>query len=210
MIFDFHTHNQHAVNAIVNVDANLFMPEQGLLYSVGIHPWKTATTTATDLYTLAQHATHRQVVAIGETGLDPLQGASIERQMEIFKAHIAIAEKEKKPLVIHMVRTSQHILKAWKQSQQSIPWVIHGMRGNVNVARPLIEAGFYLSFGIKYNPETLKATPHERILIETDDACTTIESIATQAAVTLNTDAISFIRQVQHNAAHATGMAKQS
>lgn len=185
MILNAHTHNADARNAVINVYPDTFSHQECQCYSVGIHPWHTQGTTAEDIERVATIAQHPQVVAIGETGLDALQGASLERQMEIFKQHIAIAERVQKPLVIHMVRTSQQVLKAWKESHQSVRWAIHGMRGNERVAAPLIEAGFYLSFGERFNPITVAATPLDRILIETDDSDVDILQVAANVAEVL-------------------------
>lgn len=179
MILDFHTHNRQAANAIISVMPEEFDPQPGKFYSVGVHPWQSEEVTPSVLNALETAVQHPQVVAIGETGLDALRGASIQVQMELFREHIALAEQLGKPLIIHMVRTSQQVLKAWHESQHSVPWIIHGMRGNPRVAQPLIDAGFYLSFGPRFNPATVAATPLDRLLIETDDdASITIHQVA--------------------------------
>lgn len=179
MILDFHTHNQQATDALISVMPEEFDPQPGKFYSVGIHPWHSQEVTPSVLNALETAAQHPQVLAIGETGLDALRGASLEAQMELFRKHIALAEQLGKPLIIHMVRTSQQVLKAWHESQRLVPWIIHGMRGNPRVAQPLIDAGFYLSFGSRFNPATVAATPLDRLLIETDDdADITIHDVA--------------------------------
>jgi TatD DNase family protein len=60
------------------------------------------------------------------------------------------------------------------------------MRGNANVARTLLDAGCYLSYGPRFNPEALKSTPMDRLLIETDDSDTPITTVASLAAQTLH------------------------
>ena len=190
MIIDFHTHlalQQPAGSGtqLVSTSPDNFDPEPGVLYSIGIHPWDTALVTDAHLRLLELLAWHPQVVAIGETGLDTLKGAHLDRQMEIFKFHVTIAEQVAKPLVIHAVHTSQQVIQAWKESRQLVPWAIHGMRGNENVARPFIDAGFYLSFGVRFNPKTVGITPLNRLLIETDDAPVSIQTVAAQVAETL-------------------------
>lgn len=179
MILDFHTHNPQATDAIISVDPQDFAPAQGKSYAVGIHPWTTDKITPAILEALHVAAQHPQVVAIGETGLDALRGAPLDEQQSLFHEHISLSEQLGKPLIIHMVRTSQHILKAWREAKPTVPWVIHGMRGNPRVAQPLINAGFYLSFGPRFNPATVAATPLNRLLIETDDdASTSIHQVA--------------------------------
>lgn len=120
MIVDFHTH-RHApatvgLVSIESVDPRQFDPQPGCLYSVGLHPWHTLEPhVEASLQLLARLAAHPQVVAIGETGLDPNRGAALDEQQRIMQRHIAIAEQVGKPLVLHMVRTSQLLLKAMKQ-----------------------------------------------------------------------------------------------
>lgn len=182
MIVDAHTHNPQAQDALIACDPMEFCPHEGRLYSVGIHPWKTADVMADRLQALAAVARHEQVVAIGETGLDALRGAPLNVQWDIFNRHIELAEALGKPLIVHMVRTSQQVLKAWRESGRAVAWVIHGMRGKPQVARPLLDAGFYLSFGPRFNPDTAAITPLEQMLIETDDSGTVIDDVASAVA----------------------------
>lgn len=182
MIVDAHTHNPQAQNALIACDPMEFCPHEGRLYSVGIHPWKTADVMADRLQALAAVARHEQVVAIGETGLDALRGAPLNVQWDIFNRHIELAEALGKTLIVHMVRTSQQVLKAWRESGRTVAWVIHGMRGKPQVARPLLDAGFYLSFGPRFNPDTAAITPLEQMLIETDDSGQDINQVAEMVA----------------------------
>lgn len=190
MIVDFHTHQPHghdAVTEIISVDPQDFNPQPGRLYSVGIHPWHTREATDAHVELLARCAAHEQVVAIGETGLDPLQGAPLDVQWRYLQQHIALAEQLGKPLVLHMVRTSGQLLQAWKGSRRSVPWVLHGFRGRPTVARPLVEAGFYFSIGARFNAQSLSFIPLDHLLIETDDAPVTIATVASQVAQALGT-----------------------
>ena len=204
MILDFHTHRLQAGDALISISPSEFNPQPGLLYSVGIHPWNTLECTDRDFQLLEEVATHPQVVAIGETGMDSLHGASLDVQHQIFCQHVALAERVGKPLVIHMVRTSQQVLKVWQNSHKSVAWVIHGFRGNERVAQPLIDAGFYLSYGPQFNPTALKITPHDRLLIETDsDLTTTIHQVAEKVAQTLGITPAELESLASHNATKA-------
>lgn len=185
MIIDIHAHNHDAPNALICVEPSEFAPSEGKLYAVGIHPWHAATGLTAEIERLKSIASHPQVAAIGETGLDSRRGAPLNTQTDLFLQHIAIAEYVGKPLIVHMVRTSQEVLKLWNASQKSVPWVIHGMRGNPNVAHKLIDAGFYFSFGAKFNLDTLKAVPTDKILAETDDSPQSIDDVIATIAATL-------------------------
>jgi len=79
-ITDFHTHNLQAEHAIINIpkewllQPTLFAPRCNAVYSVGIHPWWTENDAEIEemLNHLPQLLQHKQVVAVGECGLDAL------------------------------------------------------------------------------------------------------------------------------------------
>ncbi|MDO4972034.1 MAG: TatD family hydrolase [Bacteroidales bacterium] len=186
MMVDFHTHNLGASDALISVSPCDFAPSAGRRYSVGIHPWHTEGGDVEAQWTaLETAAADHRVVAIGETGLDSLKGAPMDVQLRLLKRHIALAEAVGKPLVIHMVRTSQQVLKAWRESRKSVAWAIHGFRGNERVVAPLVEAGFYISFGERFNAEALKAVPLDRMLAETDESELPIGQIVENMAAVL-------------------------
>lgn len=197
-IIDIHTHRLDAgPEAIISVEPEAFAPQPGHLYSVGYHPWSSIPQSLDDLTAIA---THPQVVAIGETGLDALRGASIAEQEQLFAHHIALAQQLSKPVIAHMVRTSQQLIKVWRRMQPcGISLVIHGMRGNENVARTLIDAGCYLSYGEHFNPNALRATPLDRILAETDESLTPITQIIATQATALNLTCEDYLTQLQQN-----------
>ena len=60
------------------------------------------------------------------------------------------------------------------------------MRGNERVAQLLLDSGCFLSFGPRFNPAALAATPLDRLLIETDDSQTPINEVATLVAQALH------------------------
>ena len=187
-ILDFHTHRLDATGALIAVDPRRFDPRPGLWYSVGFHPWDNVENlTDGDFDLLRQCAGHPQVLAVGETGIDRLRGGHLVEQGETFVRHLQLAHDLGKPVVVHNVRATQDILDARRIARlDDVTLVIHGMRGNANVARTLLDAGCYLSYGPRFNPEALKITPPHRLLIETDDSDTPITAVASLAAQTLH------------------------
>ena len=187
-ILDFHTHRTDTTAALIAVSPRHFDPQPGLWYSVGFHPWDTTEPiTADDFALLERCARHPQVLAIGETGMDSLRGADLATQEQIFIRHLQLAHGLGKPAVVHCVRTAQQILAARRQAKLTdVPLAIHGFRGNEHVARTLLDAGCYLSFGARFNPAALLTTPLDRLLIETDDAPTPIDEVATLVAQALH------------------------
>ncbi len=187
MMLDCHTHRTDAAAALISVMPADFSPRPGKTCAVGIHPWHIHTESAAEAQfaILVRVASCEQVAAIGETGLDSLRGAPLEVQLRWFERHIALAERVGKPLVVHCVRTSQQVLKAWRESKKGVPWLIHGFRGNARVAAPLVAAGFYLSFGERFNPDALRSVPLHQILAETDESQQPIEQIVDNLATEL-------------------------
>ena len=186
MVLDFHTHCLQAEHAIINADACQFFPQAGKCYSVGVHPWLAEDDAAAQWERVKALAEHPQVVAIGETGLDSLRGAPLAAQMLLFEHHIALANQVGKPLVVHMVRTSQQVLQVWRRCQHHVPCAIHGFRGNARVVQPLVEAGFYISFGEHFNAEALRQVPLCQILAETDESTLPIADIIARMAEALS------------------------
>ena len=186
MVLDFHTHCLQAEHAIINADACQFFPQAGKCYSVGVHPWLAEQDAAVQWERVQALAEHPQVVAIGETGLDSLRGAPLAAQMLLFEHHIALANQVGKPLVVHMVRTSQQVLQVWRRCQHHVPCAIHGFRGNARVVQPLVEAGFYISFGEHFNAEALRQVPLCQILAETDESTLPIADIIARMAEALS------------------------
>ncbi|MBQ6078928.1 MAG: TatD family hydrolase [Muribaculaceae bacterium] len=201
-IIDFHTHQYDTTAALIAVDPRQFDPQPGLWYSVGFHPWnEVEKITEEDFDLLRRCAAHPQVLAIGETGMDALRGASLDIQGEVFSRHLLIAADVAKPVVVHSVRTVQNILSIRRKSGlTAVPLAIHGMRSNAHVAQTWLDAGCYLSFGARFNPAALLATPIDRLLIETDDSDTPINEVATLVAQTLHLTTAEVIKHAIDNA----------
>ena len=75
----------------------------GMLWATaGIHPHDAKTLSPSNLSEIRQLASHRSVVAIGETGLDFHRLLSTEKQQEkSFEAHLELAIEFKMPIFLH-------------------------------------------------------------------------------------------------------------
>lgn len=165
---DFHTHVPRTPRAIINTRPGE-KRAPGFLYSAGIHPWNSAICTESDFKALLVDANRREVVAIGECGIDHLRGPEIEIQQDVFVRQAEIAEKAGKPLLIHCVRAYDKILELHKRLRpQRSQWIIHGFRGKPELARQLTCAGIYLSLGERFNPKVPESVDPRFIVRETD------------------------------------------
>ena len=174
-LFDIHTHHtEFSHKAIISVTPTEFTPLHNKYYSIGIHPWNQITNDEYIFDLLQQYIQHPQVVALGETGIDRLRGENIEKQIERLDKQIAISEKYKKPLILHVVRGIDIILAMHKKHKPQQPWIIHGFRGNKSTARQLLDKGINISFNINLDVESVLATPLEKLWIESDENTTDI------------------------------------
>jgi TatD DNase family protein len=190
---DIHTHQtaeqRDGYIRVRNVFAHMFSSDVGSGYqSVGIHPWHITTEKPeTQLGALRIAAQQAQVIAIGESGLDRAIATPLDTQETAFEKQLAIAAEHNKPVIIHAVRTYYDILEVYKRTDLNLKMIFHGFNGNLQIAKHLIEKGFYMSFGeglFSNHPkirEVFKAVPVDRIFLETDESTRPIAEIYSQA-----------------------------
>jgi len=195
---DIHTHDSvrnMTVFAIENLMAHEYrtpgeIPEQPCTY--GIHPWHLTGETIESLTSNVQSvASSPNVVAIGEAGFDKLRGPDLKIQARAFEAQVIISEEIRKPLFIHCVRAWDELLTAHKRFRPGMPWLIHGFRGKLELAKQLLSKGMYLSFWFAFimRPESaklLRSLPKDRIFLETDGADVDIGTIYSKVAIDLD------------------------
>jgi TatD DNase family protein len=63
-------------------------------------------------------------------------------------------------------------MRLHKELRPTQAWIVHGFRGKPEQARQYTAEGLYLSYGTKFNRESLLSTPIGRIFIERDEDCT--------------------------------------
>lgn len=178
-IIDIHTHHPApSPEALISVSPKEFHPEGSQLYSVGIHPWDLPSGVSEDEWRLLEEAAaHPQVAAIGECCIDMVKGGPLFLQMQSFRRQAELAERVGKPLVVHCVKGHDVLIGMRKDLKPTQFWAIHGFRGKPVVAKMLLDAGIWLSFGPLFNSGTLRIMPTERILAETDESDATIGDV---------------------------------
>ncbi|MFV0584481.1 MAG: TatD family hydrolase [Parabacteroides gordonii] len=179
--YDIHTHQPSVhpediaiVNTIIREECDLSMPAQWC--SAGIHPWYIYNVDK-QISCLESVASSSAIVAIGEAGLDKLVKTPLDIQKNVFLRQAVLAEKLKKPLIIHCVKAWGELIAVRKIVKPHIPWIIHGFRGNGELAQQLILQGFYLSLGEHFQISSLCKVWPERLLIETDESSCSIQDI---------------------------------
>lgn len=118
-----------------------------------------------------------RVRAIGETGLDYYRTGADGRpaQHESFRAHIQLAKKHEKTLVIHDRDAHEDVLAVLDDEGMPERTIMHCFSGDADFARECVSRGAWLSFAgtVTFKNASglraaLAATPVDRILVETD------------------------------------------
>ncbi len=118
-----------------------------------------------------------RIRAIGETGLDYFRTDELGQpaQHESFRAHIEMANRLDKTLVIHDRDAHEDVLVDLDAVGVPERVVMHCFSGDAVFAKECLDRGAYLSFAgtvtfknSNYLREALEITPLDRILVETD------------------------------------------
>lgn len=157
--------------------------EQGHLFSAGLHPWDVTGHDDEALSNLEKLLALPQVLAVGECGFDTLKGPSHELQEQAFIRQIDLSERFKKPMILHVVRDFDSIIRLRKQLKPAQPWLIHGFRGGPEQMNQLYANGILVSFGLKHNLEALRQIPSTRLFLETDGNATIVQTISLASAL---------------------------
>lgn len=182
--FNIHTHTLVHPESEILVQSPCSVSDTKAIHtSVGIHPWQLTEETADAQWkALQEQISHPNVVAIGEGGLDKLKGPSLELQTDLLRKQIALSEEKSLPLILHCVKAFNELIQLKKETKPRQPWIIHGFRGKETLAMDCIRHDFYLSFGEHFQEGAIKATPLEKLFIETDESETPIETIYSSIA----------------------------
>ncbi|MFB7980047.1 TatD family hydrolase [Streptomyces vinaceus] len=117
------------------------------------------------------------VKAVGETGLDHFRTGpdGMAAQERSFRAHIEIAKRQGKALVIHDRDAHADVLRILREEGAPERTVFHCYSGDAEMARECAAAGYYMSFAgtVTFKNaaplrEALAVAPLELVLVETD------------------------------------------
>ena len=143
--------------------------------SCGVHPLHQEDACSYD--ELLKMADSRDVVAIGETGLDYFYSAETKAvQLTSFVDHIKVANKLNKPLIIHTRDAREDTIALLKEHKApTTQGVLHCFTENWEMARAAMELGMYISISgiVTFKTaielqEVVKKIPLDKLLIETD------------------------------------------
>jgi TatD DNase family protein len=160
--------------------------------AIGIHPHH-ATDEAHERAALLEGADAPEVVAIGETGIDTKRNfAPIADQVANLEAHIEVAVRSGKPLILHCRSAGdaddaqRQLIKTLSESpinsargraafQDRPPFILHSASGSVEYINEGLALGGVVSLsGLVFRPEEratadwVRSIPLDRLLTETD------------------------------------------
>ncbi|MEU4570575.1 TatD family hydrolase [Micromonospora sp. NPDC023956] len=122
-------------------------------------------------------AARDRVRGVGETGMDFFRTGEEGRvaQEESFRAHVAIAKRYAKPLVIHDRDAHADVLRVLDDEGAPDTVVLHCFSGDAEFAAECVRRGYLLSFAgtvtfasAQALREAAALTPPEQLLVETD------------------------------------------
>ena len=206
MLYNLHTHSASGNPDVFEV-VNRY-PYQAIdmpFFSTGIHPWYIDVDKIDGhVSTIEQRLQLPNCLALGECGLDKRIGIPLNIQVQVFEKQLALAKQFQKPVILHLVAAFQELIEIKNGLQPGVPLIVHGFSKNAQVAKQLLDNGFYLSFG-KYllrNPElseVFAGVPEDRFLLETDTIEEGIADVYAKAALARNMDLEMLKGIVQNN-----------
>ncbi|MEV5597371.1 TatD family hydrolase [Streptomyces sp. NPDC052496] len=117
------------------------------------------------------------VRGVGETGLDHFRTGpeGMAAQQRSFRAHIEIAKRHGKALVIHDREAHDDVLRILREEGAPDTVVFHCYSGDADMAKVCAEAGYFMSFAGNVTfknaqplRDALAVAPPELVLVETD------------------------------------------
>ncbi len=147
----------------------------------GIHPWR-----ADEVEIPLCKSEFERCEAIGEIGLDFCCLVSKATQQQVFEAQLQIAQDLDKIVIIHCVKAYNEVIATLKRYSLKVV-IFHGFIGSRELMQSITQRGYYISYGERTlsSPKTieaLRATPLDRLFVETDTSALTICEIYNQIA----------------------------
>ena len=145
--------------------------------ALGIHPERVEEFTDENLSSIQQMAaSNPKIKAIGEVGLDYVNGGDKDEQHKLFIRQIGISRELGLPLVIHDREAHQDTLAILKQEKAwEVGGVMHCYSGSKEMLHQVFDLNMHIGIGgvvtfknaVKVR-EVVEALPHDRLIVETD------------------------------------------
>ena len=157
---------------------SLAAKHENVFAGVGVHPENAYPFTKDDDDRLAAWTKGKNIVAIGEIGLDYYWEKDEEKrklQRKMFVRQLALARDLDLPVCIHDREAHGDLMMILKTEGRKNRGVIHCFSGSWEMAKELLKLGWYIGVDgpLTYKnaaklPEIVAKTPADRLLVETD------------------------------------------
>jgi TatD DNase family protein len=199
---DFHTHlgnidryrGDRTVLAVRSLMPDETPDDRSDYFTVGIHPMDPR-----DYGDIAATLLERRVLlgdrflGIGECGWDRRSPLPTERQTELVRAQIALADRLGCPVVFHIVG-GWHLLLGERKRHPEGTWIVHGFRGKAALLDQLTDAGIRVSLHPDYRWEAIPRGPFH---LETDESDRPLREVYARAAAALGIPESALLRRCQ-------------
>jgi len=145
----------------------------GATPAFGVHPWRTDQATGNWQDDLRRQLNNHPAALVGEIGLDHARNFDRRRQTATFADQLALAGELDRPCCIHCVRAHGPLVEMLERAARPSRFMLHGYSGPAEMVERYARLGAYFSFspatlGRRTTIEALRATPRDRLLMETD------------------------------------------
>ena len=177
---------EKGIGRVINVGASIETTKTTLalaeaydyIYAaVGVHPSDIDGLNEETYSWLKEQTAHPKTVAMGEIGLDyywEKEERARARQQVVFARQMELARELKLPVIVHDRDAHADCMEITRRYPDVIG-VYHCYAGHIEMARELLERGYYLSFtgvitfkNAKKAIEVIREVPIERLMVETD------------------------------------------
>lgn len=148
--------------------------------TIGFHPSEVDNIKDSDFEILKTQLKEDKIVGIGEIGLDYYwRDDNKEKQKDVFKKQLDLAEKNNYPVIIHNRESTEDIIEVLKN--YNLKGIIHAFSKSSDLADIFIKMGYKIGIGgiVTFKntklKETLKELDIKNIVLETDSPYLTPE-----------------------------------
>jgi TatD DNase family protein len=154
----------------------LCQDETDLFPALGLHPMYMDCHSPADLHELERHAASRNLVALGEIGLDfYIHDPDHRKQHTLLEKQLDIAAKHQLPILLHVRKAHDRVQALLRRKQFRHGGIVHAYSGSLQQAEHYTRLGFKIGVGgtITYDRATrirhIAATlPLDTLVLETD------------------------------------------
>jgi len=134
-----------------------------IVAGIGRHPWGAHKTTEEELLKFEEWISKPEVKIIGEVGLDHYfirEPEKWEKQREVFRFFLDMAEKYQKPLMIHSTGAEKEIFELLETRKLKTNVCFHWFSGDISILTKLMDLGAYFSI----NPAVAQSKRHQQVV----------------------------------------------